>query len=294
MERTLAAPPPPAASATAPGAPPAAVRVRAWKREMGSAFVESLARGLAVLTSFDAAHPARTLSALAQATGLPRATVRRALITLEHEGYVARTGEVFRPRPRVLELGFAQLSGLPLSRIAQPHLARLAERVHESASLSVLAGDDIQYVARVPTVRIMSVDITVGTRFPAYATSMGRVLLAGLPEEERAARLRRLAPRPLTRHTVTDPAELAAVLRRVAHDDYALVDQELEEGLRSLAVPVRDRASRTVAAVNVSMHAGRRSGARARAELLPPLREAAAAITADLHAAGRFSPVRLL
>ncbi|RKN05954.1 IclR family transcriptional regulator C-terminal domain-containing protein [Streptomyces radicis] len=298
MERTLAAPPPPAdpgsAAGSAPGSvpdgPSAATRVRAAKRELGAGFVESLARGLAVLASFDAAHPARTLGELARATGLARATVRRSLITLEHTGHIARAGDVFRPLPRVLELGFAELSTLTLPRIAGPHLARLVERVHESASLSVLAGDDIQYVARVPTVRVMSVDITVGTRFPAYATSMGRVLLADLPTEERAARLGHVEP--LTRHTVTDRAELAAVLDRAAREGHALVDGELEEGLRSLAVPVRDRASRAVAAVNVSMHAAHRTAAEARATLLPPLREAAAAIEADLHVAGRFVPVR--
>ncbi|RBM06289.1 IclR family transcriptional regulator C-terminal domain-containing protein [Streptomyces sp. PT12] len=309
MEATLAAPPPPAAPEAPPEAPPesaagsaswaVAARLRAAKHELGAGFVESLARGLAVLASFDAARPACTLGELARATGLARATVRRSLITLEHAGYVARTGtagsgEVFRPLPRVLELGYADLSGLTLPRIAGPHLARLVERVHESASLAVLAGDDIRYAARVPTVRIMSVDIAVGTRFPAYATSMGRVLLADLPTEERAARLRDMEPRPLTRHTVTDRAELAAVLDRVAREGHALVDGELEEGLRSLAVPVRDRASRAVAAVNVSTHAGRRTAAEASAALLPPLRDAAAAITADLRVASRFAPVRPL
>jgi IclR family transcriptional regulator, pca regulon regulatory protein len=298
MERLLTAPTPPPAPQQPADQDVVAARVRASKQELGPEFVESLARGLAVLASFDADCPARPLSALARATGLARATVRRSLITLEHLGYVVRgadsgAGETFAPQPRVLELGFVPLSGMTLPQIAQPHLARLVERVHDSASMSVLAGDDIQYVARVPTVRIMSVDITVGTRFPAYATSMGRVLLAGLPEPELTARLRHADLAPLTRHTLTDPAELTAVLARAAREGYALVDEELEEGLRSLAVPVHDRTGRTVAAVNVSMHASRRTTAETVAELLPELREAAAAIESDLHAAGRFARIRL-
>lgn len=270
---------------------PAAARVRASKEELGPEFVESLARGLTVLTAFGAGRPELPLAAVAEATGLARATARRALITLEHLGYVAQDGKTFRLTPRVLELGFAPLSGLTLPQIAQPHLADLVKLVHDSASMAVLAEGDIQYVARVPTVRIMSVNITVGTRFPAYATSLGRVLLAGLPAAERAARLARTEPEPLTRHTVTSADRLAAILGQVARDGHALVDEELEEGLRSIAVPVRDRTGRTVAAVNVSMHASRRTAEQAREELLPPLLAAAASIEADLHTAGRYTRV---
>ncbi|MEO3752007.1 IclR family transcriptional regulator C-terminal domain-containing protein [Streptomyces sp. B6B3] len=301
LERTLATPP--AAAEPEPAAPPAAARARAAKQELGPEFVESLARGLSVLAAFDdcpagregpggAPGGALSLSALAEMTGLARATVRRSLITLQYLGYVAGEDGLFRPRPRVLELGFARLSGLALPDIARPHLVSLVGRVRDSASMSVLVGDDIQYAARVPTVRIMSVDITVGTRFPAYATSMGRVLLAGLPAGERADRLRRAALPPLTPHTVTDRARLAALLDRVAERGYALVDEELEEGLRSLAVPVRDRAGRVVAAINVSMHASRRTAAQAVAELLGPLREAAAAVESEVRVAGRYARVR--
>ncbi len=148
--------------------------------------------------------------------------------------------------------------------------------------MAVLDGDDVRYVARVATVRIMHVDITVGTRFPAYATSMGRVLLAALPPAERKGYLRELRLRPLTRFTVGSPAALGRLLDAAARDGYALVDQELEEGLRSLAVPVRDRHGRAVAAVNVSTHAGLRSAEQTREELLPALAEAAAGIEADL------------
>ncbi len=301
LERALAAPP--AGPAPEPEASPAAARTRAAKEELGPEFVESLARGLSVLAAFDdpptgpaglgdAPSGARSLSALAETTGLARATVRRSLITLQHLGYVAAEDGLFRPRPRVLELGFARLSGLALADIALPHLVSLVARVRDSASMSVLVGDDIQYAARVPTVRIMSVDITLGTRFPAYATSMGRVLLADLSAEERADRLRRAALEPLTRHTVTDRHRLAALLDRVAEQGYALVDEELEEGLRSLAVPVRDRAGRVVAAVNVSMHASRRTATQAVDELLGSLRDTAAAVESELRVAGRYARVR--
>ncbi|WP_043266860.1 IclR family transcriptional regulator C-terminal domain-containing protein [Streptomyces sp. CT34] len=292
MERALAVPRTPAA----PAPPPPAPWMRASKQELGPEFVESLARGLATLTAFGAGRAALPLSAVAEATGLPRATARRALITLEHLGYLATDGRLFRPTPKVLDLGFAPLSALTLPAIAQPHLVALVERVHDSASMAVLvtgetAQDTIQYVARVPTVRIMSVNITVGTRFPAYATSMGRVLLADLPPAERAARLARTRLAPLTRHTVTDRTRLLAVLDAVRADGHALVDEELEDGLRSLAVPVRDRTGRAVAAVNVSTHAGRGTPDGTREAVLPALREAAAAIEADLRVAGRYARI---
>ncbi|AJT63643.1 Pca regulon regulatory protein [Streptomyces lydicus] len=271
-----------------PASPHAASWMRASKQELGPEFVESVARGLTTLTAFGAGRAELPLTAVAEATGLPRATARRALITLEHLGYVAADGKLFRLTPKVLELGFAHLSGLTLPAIAQPHLAALVERVHDSASMAVLSGDDIQYVARVPTVRIMSVNITLGTRFPAYATSMGRALLAGLPPAEASARLALTRLEPLTRHTVTDPDRLMTLLEKVRAEGYALVDEELEEGLRSLAVPVHDRTGRVVSAVNVSTHAGRCSPDEAREAVLPALREAAAAIEADLRVAGRY------
>jgi IclR family pca regulon transcriptional regulator len=192
----------------------------------------------------------------------------------------------------VLELGFARLSGLTLSEIAQPHLTALVERVNDSASMAVLAGDDIQYVARVPTVRIMSVDITLGTRFPAHATSMGRVLLAGLPPYERAARLEHMDLTPLTRRTVTSAERLVRVLDQVGREGYSLVEEELEEGLRSIAVPVRDRDGTVLAAINVSMHASRRTADQARESVLPALRDTAAHIEEDLHVAGRYVRIR--
>ncbi|MFC9232931.1 IclR family transcriptional regulator C-terminal domain-containing protein [Streptomyces decoyicus] len=281
---------------TAPGPshPAHATWMRASKQELGPEFVESMARGLITLTAFGAGRAELPLTAVAEATGLARATARRALITLEHLGYLATDGKLFRPTPKVLELGFAHLSGLTLPDIAQPHLVALVERVHDSASMAVLSGDDIQYAARVPTVRIMSVNITLGTRFPAYPTSMGRVLLADLPPAELSARLALTDLAPLTRHTVTDPGQLLALLEDVRRHDYALVDEELEEGLRSLAVPVRDRTGRVVSAVNVSTHAGRCTADETCERLLPALRTAAAAIEADLWVAGRYARIPVL
>jgi IclR family pca regulon transcriptional regulator len=268
---------------------PGAVRGKAFdesKHELGPHFLRSLARGLDVLAALGGRRGGMALSAVAEATSLPRATARRALLTLREEGYVAAEGRLFRPLPRVLELGYARLSGLTVEELARPHLARLAELVRESASAAVLSGTEILYVARVATRRIMQVNITVGTRFPAHATSMGRVLLAGLPETERAARIADAPLRELTPFTVTDPVRLAGILDDVSRDGYALVDQELEEGLRSIAAPVRDAQGRVAAAVNVSMHAGRDDPARAREQVLPALLEAAARISADLAAVG--------
>ena len=259
----------------------------ASKQELGREFVESLARGLTVLTAFGEDHAALTLTQVSQATGLARATARRALITYEHLGLVRARDRFFELTPRVLGLGFPPLSRISLAEIASPHMAELAGRVHESTSLSVLSGSDIQYTARVATGRIMSVNITVGTRLPAYATSMGRVMLADLPEEDRET-----GPlRALTSHTVTDPVTLARVLDEVRARGYALVDEELEEGLRSIAVPVRDRTGRVVAALNVALHASRRSVRECEQLLLPGLRAAADRIEGDLGVAGRFTRV---
>lgn len=259
--------------------------------EEGAAFVESLARGLAVVTAFAAQGSDPTLTALAQATGLARATVRRSLITLTHLGYATSDGKHFRLTPRVLDLGFARLSGLTLAELARPHLADLVGQVHDSASMAVLVGDDIQYTARVPTQRIMRVDITLGTRFPAYATALGRVLLAGLPGPERAAYLRRATLEPLTPRTITSAARLTEALERTAREGYALVEDELEEGLRSVAVPVHDRAGTTVGAVNVAMHAGRRTTETTLDTVLPALRATATRIEDDLRVAGRYATI---
>src|SRR6476646_234848 len=168
--------------------------------ERGAHFVQSLERGLAVIRAFDTEHPELTLSDVARATGPTRAAARRFLLTLADLGYVRTDGRLFALSPRVLELGYAYLSSLSLPEVAEPHLEQLVAEVHESSSVSVLDGEDVVYVARVPVSRIMTVAVSVGTRFPAYATSMGRVLLAGLPEDAladylRTVRIDRLSPR---------------------------------------------------------------------------------------------------
>lgn len=246
-------------------------------------FVQSLARGLAVIRAFDAEHPELSLSDVARRADLTRAAARRFLHTLDALGYVRTDGRLFALTPRVLELGSSYLSSLTLPEIVQPHLERLSREVDESVSAAVLDGTDIVYIARVPTRRIMSVRITIGTRFPASATSMGRVLLSALPQEERDAALAASARAHLTDRTLTDPSALGAELDRVREQGWALVDGELEAGLRAVAVPVRGRDGAVVAAVNVSTSTTRTTLAQVRATLLPPLREAAAAVHADIR-----------
>ncbi|MFT4231990.1 MAG: IclR family transcriptional regulator C-terminal domain-containing protein [Leucobacter sp.] len=246
-------------------------------------FVQSLARGIAVIRAFDADHAVLTLSDVARRAEIPAAAARRFLRTLEALGYVRSDGRRFALTPRVLELGFSYLSALSLPETMQPHLERLSREVGESVSAAVLSGSDIVYIARVPTRRIMTVGITIGTRFPAYATSMGRVLLAALPQAELDAALAAADREALTERTVTDLAELDAVLAGVRDRGWALVDGELEAGLRSIAAPVRGRDGRVAVAVNVSTSASRTSAEQLREQHLPLLLETAAAIEAELR-----------
>lgn len=255
-------------------------------RSHGRQFVQSLGRGLGVIRALSLPGPGRSLSDVARDTGLTRASARRFLLTLEELGYVRSEDRRFALTPRVLELGYAFLSSLTLPQIAQPHLRELVERVHESSSVSVLDGPDVVYVAREPTRRIMTVAISVGTRFPAHATSMGRVLLSGLDDPTLDAFLATAELRAFTTSTVTDAIRLREEVERVRRQGWALVDQELEHDLRSVAVPIRNSAGEVVAAMNLSTQASRRTPAAIRQELLPPLTEAAAAIERDL-AAGR-------
>ncbi len=243
--------------------------------------MQSLERGLAVIGAFDADHPELTLSEVAAATGVTRAAARRFLLTLAELGYVRSEGRYFSLTARVLELGFAYLSSLSLPEIAEPHLEALVAEVNESSSVSVLDGADVVYVARVPTSRIMTVVISVGTRFPAYCTSMGRVLLAGLPDEALESYLENVRFEPLTSRTVNTVAALRGELTKTRTQGYSLVNQELEDGLRAIAAPVRDRTGRVIAAVNVSAHASRTSLEVMRRDLLPPLLKTAARIEAD-------------
>lgn len=219
-------------------------------------FVQSLARGLAVIRAFDADEPKMTLSEVARKTGMSRAAARRFLLTLLDLGYLRTDGREFELTARVLELGYAFLSGQSLPQLARPVLEELSAELGESVSMAVLDGTDIVYVARVHTRRIMSVGIAVGTRFPAYATSMGRVLLAGLCDAKVGAVLASSDLRQLTPNTTTDPAALQEAIAAVARDGWASVDQELELGLRSIAVPVLSPSGAVVAAINVSLSTG--------------------------------------
>jgi IclR family transcriptional regulator, pca regulon regulatory protein len=247
-------------------------------------FVQSLDRGLAVIRAFGPDRERLSLSEVARSTGLTRAAARRFLLTLVRLGYVRSDGREFSLRPRVLELGYAYLSGLELPEVAAPHLEELVARLRESSSISVLDGQQIVYVVRVPTKRIMTLAISVGTRFPAYATSMGRVLLAELPEDELEHYLAEVTLDRLTDSTVTDAGQLRAIVHDVARQGYAIVDQELEEGLRSVAAPIRGARDVGTAAVNVSAHASRVSMAAMRERILPELLETARGIEADLAA----------
>jgi IclR family pca regulon transcriptional regulator len=246
--------------------------------EEGPDFVQSLARGLAVIRAFDGVHPALSLSEVSERTGLARAAARRSLRTLEHLGYVSSRGRAFSLSPRVLELGFGYLASLALPELALPFMEQLAQRVGESCSLAVLDGAEIVYVARVPVRRVMTISLGVGARLPAFAASMGRVLLAGLSDEALDDWLARAKTRALTPHTTFEKRALRAEILRVRAQGHALVLQELEIGLCSVAVPVRDRQGRVVAALNVGMQYREGSRRRAIHEILPALEVARRAI----------------
>jgi IclR family transcriptional regulator, pca regulon regulatory protein len=245
-------------------------------------YVQSLDRGLAVIRCFSEKTPRLTIADVARETGLTRAAARRFLHTLEALGYVGVSGGRFFLRPRVLELGYAYLSSVSIPEIAQEHLVHLAERLHESCSACVLDGHDIVYVARAPASRIMTIALAVGSRLPAYPTSMGRVLLAGLPEADLEEYLRTADLRPLTERTVSGPDALRTAIGEVRRCGYAVIDQELELGVRSVAAPVHDASGTVVAAVNVSAHAARVSLERLHEEFRPALLETVRDIDADL------------
>jgi len=246
-------------------------------------FVQSFERGLAVIRAFGPERASLTLSEVAQHTGMTRAAARRFLLTLRSLGYVHFDGRAFSLRPRVLELGYAYLSSLPLGELATPHMRALVEQMHESSSVTVLDDDEIVYVARVPTKRIMSINLVVGTRLPAHATSMGRVLLAALAPVDLDAYFETATLEPITDRTVTNPLELRRILGKVRAQGFALVDQELEQGVRSVAAPLHDSSGAVIAALNVSAHAARTSLETLRDTFLPAVRATAELIDADLR-----------
>jgi IclR family pca regulon transcriptional regulator len=240
-------------------------------------FMASLARGLAVIRAFTQQRRRLTIAQLSQRTSIPRAAVRRCLYTLAQLGYVAtEDGRTYALRPRILALGHAYLSSTPIVNAVQPLLDQITSVLHESCSMAVLEGDEILYIARSSTTtRVMSIDLGIGSRLPAYCTSMGRVLLAGISSAELDAYLSRVKLTKLTGRTVSEPDELKTVLNRVRRDGYSLVDQELEIGLRSIAVPVTDPTGKVVAALNIGTQSSRVPVADMETKFLPALQAAA-------------------
>ncbi len=244
-------------------------------------FVEAIARGIDVITAFGPQRPAMTLSEVAAAAGLARPTTRRILLTLEQLGYVRSVSGAFTLTPRVLELGMAYVRSLGLWDVARPHMERLVARTGESSSIGQLDGSDIVYVARVAVPKIIALRVEIGTRFPAPPTSLGKVLLAGLPATELDAALAQPSRSGVTPRWEPDRAELDTALRTVRAQGWALTDEQLAPGVRSVAAPLRDGAGRVIAAMNVTVHAAETPVARLTGEHLPLLLQAAGDISAD-------------
>jgi IclR family pca regulon transcriptional regulator len=237
--------------------------------------VTALARGLSVMKAFGEENARLTLSDVARIVGLPRASARRALLTLEALGYVESNGRVFSLSPQVLTLARAYLASSPIPRVAQGFLENVSETLGESCSLSILHGDEVIYIARSTKKRIGSLHRDVGAHLPAHCTSMGRVLLAALPDRELDQFLERVRLESFTPYTVTDKNELRTIIERVRRNGYCLVDQELEIDLRSIAVPVQNAGGRVIAGMNVSAQASRTPKKQMIERFLPALREAA-------------------
>jgi IclR family pca regulon transcriptional regulator len=241
----------------------------------GDSYVQSFARGLEVIRSFSATAPQQTLSAVAAATGLTRAGARRILLTLQTLGYVESDGKRFTLTPRILDLGFAYLSSMPIWNRAEPVMEALVREVQESCSAAVLDATDIVYVMRIPTQKIMSISLGVGSRLPAYCTSMGRLLLADLSDDEVHARLTTSVREARTKNTTTDIDALILKVAQARRQGWCVVNQELEEGLISIAAPIVNRAGRYVAALNISGQANRTSAKVMQETMLPALLAAA-------------------
>jgi len=245
----------------------------------GDSYVQSFARGLQVIRSFSAAAPRQTLSEVAAASGLTRAGARRILLTLQTLGYVSSDGKHFSLTPRILDLGFAYLSSMPIWDRAEPIMEALVQQMQESCSAAVLDATDIVYVLRVPTHKIMRISLGVGSRLPAYCTSMGRLLLADLDDDDVRERLSASTREAFTKHTVTDLDALFAKVMQARRQGWCLVNQELEEGLVSIAAPIVDRAGRAVAALNISGQANRTSAKVMQETMLPALLDSARTIS---------------
>jgi IclR family pca regulon transcriptional regulator len=240
------------------------------------------AKGLAVIEAFDGAGGRMTLSDAAKSAGISRAAARRCLLTLLELGYVEHDGRYFRPLPRILRLGTSYLAAAPLPKRAQPILAAARDQLQESVSLAVFEGESATFVARAEAVRIVSIGVRVGARLPLYCSSTGRVLLAALSDDEVRAHLATARLIPRTSKTIVDPVALLEVVRAARINGYAITDEELEFGMRAMAVPVRDAAGKTIAAMSVSVSSHRVTVEQMLTDILPPLRDHAYSLERSL------------
>jgi IclR family pca regulon transcriptional regulator len=245
-------------------------------------FVDTFARGLAVLEAFGPDRQALSLSEVAEAADISRAAARRLLLTLCHLGYATQNGRTFQLTARVMRLGYAYLSSLPLAEIVEPYVLKVAEKTGESCSVCVLDGHEVVYVTRASTRRVMSLTLAVGTRLPAWATANGRVLLGELEPAERASRLKQSGISKLTPFSLHTVAKVEAAIQQAKRDGYSFVNQELELGLTALAMPLFDQTGRMVAAINIAGHAERNPESRMLKEHLPVLRETVRQLNAAL------------
>ncbi|MGH3327969.1 MAG: IclR family transcriptional regulator domain-containing protein [Streptomycetales bacterium] len=251
------------------------------QRDSGPDFIEALARGLDVIKVFQPHRPVMSLTEVATAAGLARPTARRILLTLQELGYVRADRRGFALTPRVLELGMSYVQSMGLWDVARPHMERLVSRTHESTSVAQLDGSDIVYVARVAVPKIITLAVNIGTRFPALQTSLGKVLLADLTPDEVERVLAQPSRSGITPYWQPEPAERDAVLRDVRAQGWALTDEQLAPGIRSVAAPLRDGSGRVIAAMNVTVHAAETSVEKLTEDYLPLLLPAAGAVSAD-------------
>jgi IclR family pca regulon transcriptional regulator len=251
------------------------------RRDTSPDFIEALARGIDVIRAFQPRQPVMSLAAVAAATGLARPTARRFLLTLEQMGYVRAVDGGFELTPRVLDLGMTYVLSRNLWEVARPHMERLVSRTHESSSIAELDGSDIVYVARVAIPKIIALAVTIGTRFPAMQTSLGKVLLAALPPAEAERVLAEPGRSGITARWQPSAAERAAALREVRARGWALTDEQLAPGIRSIAAPLRDGEGEVIAALNVTVHAAETPVDVLTGEYLPMLLQTAGAISAD-------------
>jgi IclR family pca regulon transcriptional regulator len=239
-------------------------------------------KGLKVIEAFDAAHPRLTLTDAARMTGLSRAAARRYLLTLLRHGYVESDGKFFRLTPRVLRLGYSYLASIPLPELAQPILNKIADRTGEAASVAILDADEIVFIARAAPQRIMTIRTSVGTRRPAYCTAMGRVLLSGLAESELSHFFKRVKLQRLTAKTIVEKSKLQGLIAKAREQGYAIVDEELELGLRTIAAPLHDSRGVITASLSISLQSARMTPAEMTRELLAILQESCRLLSATL------------